>query len=109
MSDDKPFREGCGHRAIDRRVAKTAWAHMTTPETVKHMNNVAAEITRLRERVTELRVLKTCVGEQLDDGEAGFWRSCSGCYETSDGYNVNGYPYSDIFRCVLGGGCFECG
>lgn len=72
-------------------------------------DKAAAEITRLRAEVEELRGLETCVHEQLDDGEAGFWQSCSGCYETSDGYNINGFPYSNIFRCILGGGCFECG
>ena len=48
------------------------------------------------------------VKERIAEGD-GFWVSCSGCYETEDGQNVHGYPYSDVFGCVLGGGCSECG
>lgn len=48
------------------------------------------------------------VREQLSDGD-GFWRSCSGCYETVDGQNVHGYPHSKVFGCELGSGCGECG
>ena len=40
---------------------------------------------------------------------AGFWRSCSGCYETEDGHPVGQYPYSEIMGCALGSGCSECG
>ena len=39
----------------------------------------------------------------------GFWRSCSGCYETEDGQNVHGYPHSNVFGCIIGSGCRECG
>ncbi|PJK00825.1 hypothetical protein CO641_02315 [Lysobacteraceae bacterium NML91-0213] len=53
-------------------------------------------------------VLARCVAEAIENGD-GFWQPCSGCYETSDGYNVQGFPYSTTFRCNLGGGCFECG
>jgi hypothetical protein len=48
------------------------------------------------------------VKERLEEGD-GFWRSCSGCYETEDGQNVHSYPHSNVFGCVLGGGCRECG
>lgn len=48
------------------------------------------------------------VREQISDGD-GFWRSCSGCFETEDGQNVHGYPHSKVFGCVLGSGCRECG
>lgn len=48
------------------------------------------------------------VKERIAEGD-GFWRSCSGCYETEDGQNVHGYPHSDVFGCELGGGCGECG
>ena len=48
------------------------------------------------------------VKERISEGD-GFWRSCSGCYETEDGQNVHGYPHSDVFGCELGGGCSECG
>lgn len=47
-------------------------------------------------------------GEAIENGD-GFWRSCSGCYETEDGQNVHGYPHSKALRCVIGGGCSECG
>jgi hypothetical protein len=48
------------------------------------------------------------VREVMDD-DGGCWRSCSGCYETEDGYPVGKYPHSDILGCPLGGGCSECG
>lgn len=48
------------------------------------------------------------IKERVAEGD-GFWRSCSGCYETEDGQNVHEYPQSDVFDCVLGGGCSECG
>jgi len=35
--------------------------------------------------------------------------SCSGCTETSDGYNVYGYPVDPKHGCLVGGGCHECG
>lgn len=48
------------------------------------------------------------VREQVNDGD-GVWRSCSGCFETEDRQNVHGYPHSQVFGCVLGSGCSECG
>lgn len=39
----------------------------------------------------------------------GFWRSCTGCHETNEGYETGWYPYSSEFKCYLGGGCSECG
>jgi len=37
----------------------------------------------------------------------GFWRSCSGCHETNEGVPLG--PFSDVLKCHLGMGCFECG
>jgi hypothetical protein len=48
------------------------------------------------------------VRERVSEGD-GSWLSCTGCYETSDGQNVNGYPHSETFGCILGSGCRECG
>jgi len=39
--------------------------------------------------------------------EHGYWRSCSGCHETDEGYETG--PYSEALRCHLGSGCHECG
>lgn len=39
----------------------------------------------------------------------GWWRSCTGCLDSDDGHPTGHYPYSDIFKCRLGGGCHECG
>lgn len=66
---------------------------------------------RLSADITELeiwRMISQDVKERIAEGD-GFWRSCSGCCETSDGYNVNGYPHSSVFGCELGSGCSECG
>lgn len=38
---------------------------------------------------------------------AGCWRSCSGCYETDEGYDTA--PRDPDFGVPLGGGCSECG
>ena len=43
---------------------------------------------------------------QIEDG-GGFWRSCSGCHELSEGHDTG--LYSDVFKCALGLGCAECG
>ncbi|WCT73966.1 Lar family restriction alleviation protein [Sphingomonas naphthae] len=56
----------------------------------------------VRPRVAEV------VAEYSGDG-GGFWKSCSGCHETEDGYDVGHYPFSEAFGCKLGGGCSECG
>lgn len=48
------------------------------------------------------------VAETLAEG-GGFWRTCSGCYESEDGYPNGYYPHSTVFNCTLGGGCTECG
>lgn len=53
------------------------------------------------------RGLADQVGEAMEDG--GFWRSCSGCHETSDGYPTGPYTHSAGLKCDLGGGCHECG
>lgn len=46
------------------------------------------------------------VAEQLADG-AGAWRSCSGCHNLNEGHPTG--PWSDVLKCHLGMGCFECG
>lgn len=46
------------------------------------------------------------VSESLSSGD-GFWRSCTGCHETNEGYDTG--PYSKTLRCHLGNGCRECG
>ena len=39
----------------------------------------------------------------------GFWTTCTGCYESEDGYPNGDYPRSEVLGCTLGGGCSECG
>jgi len=39
----------------------------------------------------------------------GHWHSCTGCYEGEDGQNVHRFPYSQVFQCIVGSGCSECG
>ena len=55
-----------------------------------------------------LRNLERAVKEQVEEG-SGFWRSCSGCYDTEDGRPTGHYPHSKTFECALGSGCGECG
>ena len=48
------------------------------------------------------------VAEEIAEG-SGFWRECSGCYDTEDGRPTQDYAYSHVFSCALGNGCSECG
>lgn len=48
------------------------------------------------------------VAQQLRE-KAGFWSSCSGCYESEDGHPMGDYIYSAALECTLGAGCSECG
>lgn len=45
--------------------------------------------------------------EAAINGGDGFWRSCSGCYETIDGHPTS--HVCPVFKCVRGCGCGECG
>lgn len=48
------------------------------------------------------------IAEEIDEG-SGFWRACSGCQESVDGYvSERDYPHNRVFRCQPGGGCSEC-
>jgi hypothetical protein len=49
------------------------------------------------------------VSECAEGGGVGFWRSCTGCLETVEGYTPDSYPFVPAFKCHLGGGCSECG
>lgn len=60
---------------------------------------IDAAFAGLRERIREV----------VEFNGHGFWHSCSGCYETEDGYPVGHYPHSIVLGCDLGGGCSECG
>jgi hypothetical protein len=57
----------------------------------------------LRSRIEEVTT------EASEDGAAAGWAPCSGCHETNEGAETGHYPYSDMFSCVLGSGCRECG
>jgi hypothetical protein len=58
-----------------------------------------ALIVDLRERIDGVVAFNGC----------GFWRTCSGCYESEDGYPNGHYPNSRVLQCTLGAGCSECG
>ena len=49
------------------------------------------------------------MAECAADGGVGYWKSCSGCHETNEGYETGHYPYSEVFQCHVGSGCSECG
>lgn len=49
------------------------------------------------------------IAEEIEEG-SGFWKACSGCQESVDGYvSERDYPYNRVFQCQPGGGCSECG
>jgi len=56
-------------------------------------------------RASIARVIK----EESEAGAAVGWRPCTGCHETSEGYETGHYPYSKLFGCHVGSGCSECG
>ncbi len=45
---------------------------------------------------------------QIDE-EAGGWVSCSGCLEHVEGHAMSEAPFCDLFDCLLGVGCNDCG
>ena len=56
----------------------------------------------------ELEIISKGIKDAIEEG-GGFWRSCTGCYETNEGYPPNGAYFSKVFKCYLGNGCDECG
>lgn len=48
------------------------------------------------------------VEEAIKEGN-GFWKSCTGCYETNEGHPPTGAFFSSVFKCYMGHGCSECG
>ncbi|MBS7669375.1 hypothetical protein [Croceicoccus gelatinilyticus] len=62
-----------------------------------------------RVEADQVDYIKQRIAELVEEGD-GFWRPCSGCQESCQGYvSTEDYPYSEIFRCQPGGGCGECG
>lgn len=49
------------------------------------------------------------VRDALANYDTGLWRTCSGCHESEDGYDLGHYPHSEIFGCKIGSGCGDCG
>lgn len=47
------------------------------------------------------------VEEAIKEG-GGFWKSCTGCYETNEGHPPTGAFFSPVFKCHMGRGCSEC-
>lgn len=39
----------------------------------------------------------------------GWWKACSGCYDTEDGHPTQEYGYSRALNTPVGCGCHECG
>ena len=53
--------------------------------------------------------LKERIAGVIEFSGYGLWRTCSGCYESEDGYPNGDSPHSDLLGGILGGGCRECG
>lgn len=45
----------------------------------------------------------------VDGYEVKWTASCSGCFESEDGYPVGSYPRHPKHGCYVGAGCPECG
>lgn len=73
------------------------------------MTDLDHEAARIAAPADKLEYMTQRIGELLEEGD-GFWRACSGCQESIDGYvSHDDYPYSAMFRCQPGSGCRECG
>lgn len=68
------------------------------------MDVYAAPVEPAKQEPIELLGVK----EAIEEGD-GFWRPCSGCYESNEGAPPKGAPFSKVFQCYLGNGCDECG
>lgn len=66
-----------------------------------------AELEAWKARVRGLEGNGVSVAIPSELFEEGFWRPCSGCHESSDGYPTG--PYNAAMRSNVGGGCHECG
>jgi hypothetical protein len=84
--------------------------HMDMIATVTGLSALALErlAAPSKEAGPELTAIQQEVHRVLGEGD-GYWTPCSGCHETNEGYETGAFPYSDTFRCYLGGGCTECG
>lgn len=68
-----------------------------------------SSVSRLTERAEHWPHIAARIREVMDERD-GFWKTCSGCCESVEGYvNPKDYPHSDVFGCALGGGCGDCG
>jgi|GEM_PF-2200205 len=79
-----------------------------TAQAVEHARAALVAIISDAAQAPAVPVELQAVEHELKRGD-GFWRTCSGCYESEDGYPVGHYPHSAILGCTLGGGCSECG
>lgn len=66
---------------------------------------VDALLPAIKQTEGALRLAARVEEQAIETG--GHWRSCSGCYETNEGYDTG--PHSPIFKTPLGCGCSECG
>jgi hypothetical protein len=92
---------GLGAAAGPRETLTAVTARRLSAMTVAEAESLVTELRELREALRG-------VAEVLAEGD-GMWRTCSGCHESEDGYDVGTYHYSEILGCKLGGGCRECG
>jgi hypothetical protein len=56
--------------------------------------------------MSELPIELSGVADAIAEGH-GSWRSCSGCHTLNEGHPTG--EWSDVLKCHLGMGCFECG
>lgn len=91
-------KEGLANASLIAGAVNNLPALISTARSTEAMR---AENERLKKDFDASRVHEVTV-----EG-GGFWRPCSGCYETNEGYDVG--QRSHTFRCHMGGGCSECG
>lgn len=86
----------CSVKAIRERNEAVAALKLPSPPVEGTLPVAPDRVLREIERVAEV----------VSEGD-GFWRSCSGCYETNEGYPTA--PTDPVFKCARGNGCSECG
>lgn len=78
---------------------------METDRGRTYAERIALLVAKAREGIEAKRVRQRARDRIVE--RDGLWRSCTGCYETNEGYDTA--PRDPDFGVPLGGGCSECG
>lgn len=63
----------------------------------------------IRYRVKDGRRYRIVMNEGFEGFVVRWTSTCTGCFESEDGYPVGSYPFDEGAQCHVGAGCRECG